>query len=105
MYLTGFTLFLSLILNRMYLMILDTLRLEEKLMQYEGKPGAGGAEGKKLSPEHRADEIGQLKKQLEREKSDKETLRKQAEGLQREFEDLSVKYNQMNPGDGSKKGN
>lgn len=105
MYLTGFTLFLSLILNRMYIMILDTLRLEEKLMQYEGKPGAGGAEGDKLSPRYRADKIGQLEKHLEQEKKDKETLKKQAEGLQREYDELSVKYNQMNPSDGTKKGN
>lgn len=105
MYLTGFTLFLSLILNRMYIMILDTLRLEEKLMQYEGKPGAGGKEGEKLSPRYRADEIGKLKKELEKEKQDKENLKKQAEGLQREYDELSTKYNQMNPGDGTKKGN
>lgn len=105
MYLTGFTLFLSLILNRMYIMILDTLRLEEKLMQYEGKPGAGGVEGEKLSPRYRADKIGQLEKQLEQEKKDKETMKKQAEGLQREFDELSVKYNQLNPGSGTKKGN
>jgi len=105
MYLTGFTLFLSLILNRMYIMILDTLRLEEKIMQYEGKPGAGGKEGEKLSPRYRADEIGKLKKELEKERQDKENLKKQAEGLQREYDELSTKYNQMNPGDGSKKGN
>lgn len=105
MYLTGFTLFLSLILNRMYIMILDTLRLEEKLMQYEGKPGAGGREGEKLSKEHRADEIGQLKKQLEREKQDKDNLKKQAEGLQKEYNELSAKFNQTNPGDSYKKAN
>ena len=34
MYLTGFTLFLSLILNRTYMMILDVLRLEEKVKVY-----------------------------------------------------------------------
>lgn len=105
MYLTGFTLFLSLILNRMYIMILDQLRLEEKLMQYEGKPGAGGPEGEKLSPRYRADEIGKLKKELEKEKKDKDTLKKQAEGLQKEYDELSVKYNQLNPGEGYKKSN
>lgn len=103
MYLTGFTLFLSLILNRMYIMILDQLRLEDKLLKYEGKNP--GPESEKLGPRYRADEIGQLKKKLEQEKSDKETLKKQAEGLQKEYEELSVKYNQLNPGDGTKKAN
>lgn len=104
MYLTGFTLFLSLILNRMYIMILDQLRLEDKLLQYEGKE-AGNVESEKLSPRYRADEIGKLKKELEKEKKDKDTLKKQAEGLQKEYEELSVKYNQMNPGSGYKKSN
>ncbi len=36
MYLCGFTLFLSLILNRTYTMILEVLRLEEKLKQFRG---------------------------------------------------------------------
>ncbi|KAK5091398.1 Endoplasmic reticulum transmembrane protein 3 [Lithohypha guttulata] len=103
MYLTGFTLFLSLILNRMYLMILDQLRIEDKLMRYEGNPAGSSKESEKLGPRYRADEIGQLKKQLEHEKQDKENLKKQAEGLQREYDDLSAKFNQTNPGD--KKGN
>jgi len=103
MYLTGFTLFLSLILNRMYVMILDTLRLEDRLLQHEGK--AGGVESEKLSPRYRADEIGKLKKDLENEKKDKENLKKQAQGLQREYDELAAKYGNLNPGDGTKKGN
>jgi len=105
MYLTGFTLFLSLILNRMYVMILDTLRLEEKVLQFEGSSEAGGPEGEKLHPRYRADEIGKLKKELEQEKKDKENLQKQAKGLQREYDQLAAKYNNTNPGDGTKKGN
>ena len=103
MYLTGFTLFLSLILNRMYVMILDTLRLEDKLLNYEGK--SGGTESEKLGPRYRADEIGKLKKELENEKKDKDNLKKQAQGLQKEYDELSARYNQMNPGDGTKKAN
>jgi B-cell receptor-associated protein 31 len=103
MYLTGFTLFLSLILNRMYIMILDQLRLEDKLMKYEGKNVS--PESEKLGARYRADEIGQLKKKLEQEKTDKENLKKQCEGLQKEYDDLSVRYNQTNPGSGTKKGN
>lgn len=105
MYLTGFTLFLSLILNRMYIMILEQLRIEDKLLRYEGKPEGSSKEAEKIGKEHRADEIAQLKKKLQKEQQDKENLKKQAEGLQREYDDLSARYNQMNPGDGTKKAN
>jgi len=105
MYLTGFTLFLSLILNRTYGMILDVLRLEEKVKMYEGDPSAGGKEGQKLDPHFRADQIGQLKKQLEKKDKDLEAMKSQAEGLQREYDELSVKYNKANPSGGDKKSN
>ena len=99
MYLTGFTLFLSLILNRTYGMILDVLRLEEKVKMYEGDKHAGGKEGEKLSGEYRADQIGQLKRELGKKDKEIEALKKQAQGLQREYDELSVKHNQTNPGD------
>ena len=105
MYLTGFTLFLSLILNRTYTMILDVLRLEEKVKMYEGDRHAGGKEGEKLTPEYRADQIAELKKQLNKKDKELEAMKKQAEGLQKEYDSLSVKYNQTNPSTGNKKSN
>lgn len=105
MYLTGFTLFLSLILNRTYGMILDVLRLEEKVRMYEGDRRAGGKEGEKLSEGYRADQIGELKKQLHKKDKELEAMKSQAEGLQREYDELSVKYNQSNPSAGDKKSN
>jgi len=105
MYLTGFTLFLSLILNRTYGMILDVLRLEEKVKMYEGDSRAGGKEGQKLDPQFRADQIGQLKKQLDKKDKALEAMKSQAEGLQREYDELSVKYNKSNPSGGDKKSN
>jgi len=105
MYLTGFTLFLSLILNRTYGMILDVLRLEEKVKMYEGDERAGGKEGEKLSGRYRADQIGELKKQLDKKDKEIEGIKKQSEGLRREYDQLSVKYNQTNPGSGDKKSN
>lgn len=105
MYLTGFTLFLSLILNRTYGMILDVLRLEEKLRLYEGDKHAGGKQGEKLDPGFRADQIGQLKRELGKKDKEIEAITKQAEGLRKEYDELSVKYNQTNPGDGDKKRN
>jgi len=92
MYLCGFTLFLSLILNRTYTMILDVLRLEEKVKKYEGDPKASGKESEKLANAGNAGEIGKLKKQLAEKERDLETLKKQSEGLSREYGDLSDKY-------------
>src|SRR4051794_2868023 len=105
MYLCGFTLFLSLILNRTYTMILDVLRLEEKVKAYESNPkydsaggktgmGAkiGGKESEKLANAGEAGEIGRYKKELAAKDRDLETLRKQSEGLIREYNDLADKY-------------
>ena len=85
MYLCGFTLFLSLILNRTYVMILDTLRLEEKVKRYEGDPKASGKDSERLSQAGEAGEIGKLKNQLKEKERDIEHLKKQSEGLQREY--------------------
>jgi len=94
MYLCGFTLFLSLILNRTYVMILDVLRLEEKIKMYEGDKKAGR---EKLNEIGNPNEIGQLKKELGKKDKELQAMKKQAEGLQKEYDQLSVKYNQMNP--------
>ena len=105
MYLTGFTLFLSLILNRTYMMILDVLRLEEKVKMYEGDKSSNSKDSQKLSEAGRADQIGQLKRELGKKDKELEAMKKQAEGLQKEYDNLSVKYNQSNPSGGDKKSN
>lgn len=80
MYLCGFTLFLSLILNRTYIMILEVLRLEEKIKKLEADKKAGGDAA--------------LKKENEALKRDLEALKKQAEGLQREYNRLGDEVSQ-----------
>lgn len=97
MYLCGFTLFLSLILNQTYVMILNVLRLEEKLKMYEGDPRAGGKSAEKLDRAGESGEIGSLKKELHKKDKELQAMKSQAEGLQKEYDQLSVKYNQMNP--------
>jgi len=93
MYLCGFTLFLSLILNRTYMMILETLRLETKLKQYEGDAKANKhADQIDQASEGKANEIGNLKKKLAQRERDLDNLKKQSEGLNREYRDLSDKY-------------
>ncbi|KAL9115936.1 MAG: hypothetical protein Q9227_000304 [Pyrenula ochraceoflavens] len=104
MYLCGFTLFLSLILNRTYTMILDVLRLEERVKQYEGDKKAGGKDAGKLDQAGEFGEIGELKKQLKKKDKELEAMKNQAEGLQKEYDNLSVEYNKANPDREAKKG-
>ncbi|MCJ1253589.1 hypothetical protein MMC24_001401 [Lignoscripta atroalba] len=96
MYLCGFTLFLSLILNRTYVMILDVLRLEEKVKRYEGDPKSKGKDSDRLAQAGGPGEIGKLKNQLAEKDRDLETLKKQSEGLNREYGNLSDQYGKMN---------
>jgi B-cell receptor-associated protein 31 len=88
MYLCGFTLFLSLILNRTYVMILDVLRLEEEVKRLSGDPAGKGSASGKLSQAGNAGEIGRLRKELEAKDRDIANLKKQGEGFQREYNRL-----------------
>lgn len=100
MYLCGFTLFLSLILNRFYVMILDVLRLEEENKRFKGDPKASGKQSEKLANADQAGTIGQLKRELEKKDRDIATLKKQAEGLGAEYNKLG---DLMNAPDGTPK--
>jgi len=102
MYLCGFTLFLSLILNRTYTMILEVLRLEEKLKEYEGTD-KNAKQSEKLAMTGEPGEVARLRKELSKRDLDIETLKKQAAGLHREFDDLSEKYGQLQEDAGPKK--
>lgn len=93
MYLCGFTLFLSLILNRTYIMILEVLRLEEKIKQYEGTE-KNTKQAEKLAVAGEPGEIARLKRELARKDQDLENLKKQAAGLHREYDALTEKYAQ-----------
>lgn len=91
MYLCGFTLFLSLILNRTYTMILEILRLEDKVKQYEGDQRAGGKDSARLAAAGTPGELGRLKKELAAKDNDLAALKKQCEGLQKEYHQLGDK--------------
>lgn len=84
MYLCGFTLFLSLILNRTYSLIIDVLRLEDKIKDLQERGVGKGGKGGKNEEE--------LRKLLEKKERELEVVKKQAEGLSREYGDLSDKY-------------
>ncbi|KAJ5786606.1 uncharacterized protein N7503_011818 [Penicillium pulvis] len=88
MYLCGFTLFLSLILNRTYTMILDVLRLEDRVKLLEGDKKAGGKDSARLAEAGSVGEIGRLKEEIAAKDRDIETLKKQCEGLTAEYHKL-----------------
>lgn len=88
MYLCGFTLFLSLILNRTYTMILEVLRLEDRVKLLEGDKKAGGKDSARIAEAGSVGEVGSLKDQLAAKDRDIETLKKQCEGLTREYHKL-----------------
>lgn len=94
MYLCGFTLFLSLILNRTYIMILDVLRLEEENKRLKGDPASSGRSSEKLDQAGGLGEIAQLKREIQKKDKDIETLKKQSEGLSREYNSLGDKMGQ-----------
>ncbi|KAF1814078.1 B-cell receptor-associated 31-like protein [Eremomyces bilateralis CBS 781.70] len=86
MYLCGFTLFLSLILNRTYIFILDILRLEDEVKRMKGDPDAlKSKDSERLDNAAGAGDIGRLKKELSKKDRDIEALKKQMEGLSREY--------------------
>ncbi|KAG9103104.1 hypothetical protein FRC06_000206 [Ceratobasidium sp. 370] len=90
MYLTGFTLFLSLILTRTFYILLDLIHTQEQYTELkkkiEGKPGA----------KDQSAEIAELKKKLnasEAKSRDFETLKKQAQQQAAEYDRLATEYN------------
>jgi B-cell receptor-associated protein 31 len=92
MYLCGFTLFLSLILNRTYVMILEVMRLEDKLRSYEGTTKKDAKQSEKLAMAGDAGEISKLKRELELKQQDLATLKKQSTQLHKAYDELSDKY-------------
>jgi len=96
MYLCGFTLFLSLILNRTYVMILDVLRLEEELKMLKGDPTVGGKQSDRLAQAGGLGEIASLKRDLEHKDKELEALKSQSEGLSREYNSLGDKFTPTN---------
>lgn len=91
MYLCGFTLFLSLILNRTYVMILEVMRLEDRVKAFEGT-NANAKESEKLAVSGKPGEIAKLREEVERKDRDLANLKKQAAQLHKSYDELSDKY-------------
>ncbi|ROT42286.1 B-cell receptor-associated 31-like protein [Sodiomyces alkalinus F11] len=91
MYLCGFTLFLSLILNRTYVMILEVMRLEDRVKAYEGTR-KDAKESEKLAMSGKPGEIARLRAEVEHKDQDLKNLKKQSEQLHKAWDELSEKY-------------
>ncbi|KAF9468270.1 endoplasmic reticulum protein [Collybia nuda] len=92
-YLTGFTLFLSLVLTRTFYILLDLVQTQEQYAelkkQASGKTSVQNGDDKK--------QVAELKNQiavLEAKERDFETLKKQASQQAAEFDRLASKYNE-----------
>jgi len=86
MYLCGFTLFLSLILNRLYLLLSDVIRYEEQIAELKARSG-NATKYASISKEVEA-----LRKELEAKDKDFERLKKQADQNNKNYDELVDKY-------------
>ncbi|KAK9379502.1 B-cell receptor-associated protein 31-like-domain-containing protein [Kockiozyma suomiensis] len=102
MYLCGFTLFLSLILNRTYVLVVEVFSAQDKiaLLSRDNTDSATSA----AEVESKNEEIAQLRAELSRKTNDLDILKKQAEGLTKEYHSLGDKVNSSTDA-GSKKDN
>ncbi|KAJ7452097.1 B-cell receptor-associated protein 31-like-domain-containing protein [Mycena galericulata] len=98
-YLTGFTLFLSLVLTRTFYLILELIHTQEEYAKLKGT-GAGS------KSTDSAQEVAELKAkvaELSKKDRDFETLKKQAAQQAAEFDRLATKYNEATGANGSKR--
>nr|GAT59077.1 predicted protein [Mycena chlorophos] len=90
-YLTGFTLFLSLVLTRTFSLTLDLIHIQEEYTKIQGGASPSASSG------NDSKEIADLKAQiaeLNKKDRDFETLKKQSAQQAAEFDRLATKYNE-----------
>jgi len=91
MYLCGFTLFLSLVLARTYVMIEELLASEEQIALLKGSSNAGIKSGVKNGAE-----IERLQKELARKDRDLQALKSQAAGTNKAYDELADQHAKAN---------
>ncbi|KAK9476802.1 B-cell receptor-associated protein 31-like-domain-containing protein [Lipomyces japonicus] len=85
MYLCGFTLFLSVILNRTYVLAVDLLSAEDTIARLKAGSKSSSSDA---AQEASATEIARLKSELKQKQTDLDTLKSQADGLANEYNKL-----------------
>ncbi|KAH7882688.1 B-cell receptor-associated protein 31-like-domain-containing protein [Phlebopus sp. FC_14] len=95
-YLTGFCLFLSLVLTRTFYIILDLIQTQEEYSKL--KKATANNSKNAIASQEQAKLVEELKKKLaesEAKERDFETLKKQAAQQAAEFDRLATKYNEV----------
>jgi len=93
-YLTGFCLFLSLVLTRTFYILLDLIHTQEEYAKL--KHSTASSSRQTIAQEDSAKQIEDLKKRLKEAESkgkDFDTLKKQAESQARAYDELADRYN------------
>lgn len=91
-YLCGFTLFLSLILNRTYVLILDILKLEQTVKDLRAESNERVRSG---VDNETAKKLEEMTKTLEAKDRELESLRKEFGAIKKQAEGLSREYNAL----------
>lgn len=95
-YLCGSTLFLSLILNRQYVVILEVLRLQEENRQLKGLASADDlAAATGLHNAGAAGEIGGLRKNIAEKEKALEAKDRDFKNLQKQAANMNAEYNRL----------
>lgn len=94
MYLCGFTLFLSFVLNRTYNLVLALFDAEDTVQSL--KTSSNDKIKADLLEGESKNEVARLKKLLEQKETDIEILKKQSEALSKEYMHLSDEVNKKN---------
>ncbi|KAK0189520.1 B-cell receptor-associated protein 31-like-domain-containing protein [Armillaria mellea] len=92
-YLTGFTLFLSLVLTRTFSIILDLIQVEEEVLKHKGNGDLDSSKKELEKLRKKAEESDALKRDLEKANRDLESLKSQALSQAAEYDRLSDDYN------------
>ncbi|KAI0076893.1 B-cell receptor-associated 31-like protein [Panus rudis PR-1116 ss-1] len=98
-YLTGFCLFLSLVLTRTFYIILDLIHTQEEYAKL--KQDTAKSSSKQIASEEQSKEIADLKKKLaeaEAKTRDYDILKKQVAQNQSEYDRLATEYNKATGG-------
>ncbi|KAI0726970.1 B-cell receptor-associated protein 31-like-domain-containing protein [Fomitopsis betulina] len=103
-YLTGFTLFLSLVLTRTFYILLDLIHTQEEYAKL--KQGTAKSSQGQIASQDQAKQIEELKKKLaasEEKVRDYDIVKKQAEQNAREYDRLATEFNSANGNVSNKK--
>lgn len=90
MYLCGFTLFLSHILSRTYSLVLELTEVKETLQEQKKLAATAGADSKLVENA----ELAKLKEVIRQQDLDIEHLKKQSDGLSKEYYKISDELNE-----------